>query len=391
MDLARARLLTDPGLRAALRRLSEEHGLEPADEVRLQRTLRKEFGPERGAALAEQLVLRDRARARLGSRFADWLWSEDLLQMASHPAVASRRARRFAEVALPVVDGTTGAGVDLWALRDAGVAAWGIERDAVAVLLAAENVGSVIRGDVRAAPVAPERVALFLDPARRREGSRVVRGDAYEPPITAVLALLEGAAFGAAKLAPGFDWRDLAEAFEIEVVQLGRSLRELVLWSGIAASRGLRRAVLVDCGCELTSNDPSAVMSPRPIGQVLYDPQPAVTRAGLVSQLAALLGAGPIEAGGAYLTSDELVPTPFARAFAVLDVFPFSVARLRGRLRRAGWRLGEVLRRHFPLTPEELRRLVGKLEGEPVALLCTRIEGRPVAIVAQPVSANGER
>ena len=374
-----------------MERLSERDGTDLDDPLRLQRQLRKELPPEQAAAVAEQLVLRRRAASRFGPPFSEWLWSSELLEMASHPLVARRRAERFARLGLPVVDGTVGAGVDLWALRAANGLAWGVERNPLAAYLAARNVGGVIRGDICRAPVALPRVALFLDPARRRDGARVVRHERYEPPLASVIELLQRAAAGAAKLAPGIDWRELAPTFEIEVVQLGRSLRELAIWSGAGATPRLRRAVLIDAGAELSSEEPAAAMAPGPLGGILYDPEPAVTRAGLVAQLAHRLGARPLEAGGAYLSADHLAETPLARAFAVLEVLPFSLSRLRATLRARGWRLGEVLRRHFPLTPEELRRLVGPLQGESVTVICTRVDGRPVVVVAQPVSGRRGR
>jgi hypothetical protein len=67
----------------------------------------------------------------------------------------------------------------------------------------------------------------------------------------------------------------------------------------------------------------------------------------------------------------------------VLDVIPFSVSRLKTRLRERGWRADEIRRRAFPVEPDELRRLLGPSEGERVTLLCTTLAGERTVFVAR--------
>ncbi len=57
-------------------------------------------------------------------------------------------------------------------------------------------------------------------------------------------------------------------------------------------------------------------------GRYLYDPDPAVGRAGLVETLAPSLGAWKLDERIAYLTSDAAVETLFARRFVVRSVVP---------------------------------------------------------------------
>ncbi len=363
------------------------------DPLALQRALRKELPPAEAAAVGEQVVLRARARERFGPGFADWLWTAETLEMAAHPGAADRRARRLAQVAGSVIDGTTGAGVDLAACAAFGLRATGFERDEVRALLASHNLhGSapVVRADVRCPPADLGKHALLLDPSRRGPEGRRFDPAWFEPSWETCLTLARSAPVAVVKAPPGIDRSAIPPDAEADWLQAGRSLREAALWFGRGAAPGLRRAVILDAGggAALDSLAEAAPWQPRPLGSVVYDPEPAVTRAGLAAQLAAAVAAWPLDHDVAYLSGEEFRPTPFARAFAVLDVLDFSLDRLRRRIRARGWRLGEVLRRRFPVEPESLRRLCGRLEGEPVTGICTTVAGRRLVIFGQPLPTD---
>jgi hypothetical protein len=120
----------------------------------------------------------------------------------------------------------------------------------------------------------------------------------------------------------------------------------------------------------------------------VFDPESCVTRAGLVRHLAGKLDAHLLDPQVAYLAGERPVGHALAAAFEVLDVVPFSVARLKKRLREQKWRPDEIRRRAFPIEPDELRRLLGKHEGERVALLCTTIAGQRTVIVGRRVNGR---
>ena len=86
-----------------------------------------------------------------------------------------------------------------------------------------------------------------------------------------------------------------------------------------------------------------------------------------------------------YLTGDAASFNPLAPTFEVLEVVPFGVARVRQLLRERRWRPVEIRRRAFPVEPDELRRLLGRVEGEPIALLCTTIAGTRTVVFARKV------
>lgn len=372
MEIQRARfLLSEPG-RAALRTWSAGAS-KTLDPLRLATALRRDFPPAEASALAEQITLRGRA-ARNHGVDRDWLYTADGLEMMTHPLVAERRAGRVAGWQTPALDLTAGLGGDLAALVRAGAAAFGLERDAVHALFAGANSGApVVRGDAARPPFAPEQRAVLLDPSRRAGGSRRFNPEAFTPPWNEVVALASQARAAVIKAPPGLAAELIPPAAELEAVQLGTSMRETTLWLGGDAVPGLRRAVLLPAGATLASSAPEAPAEPAPPAPVVYDPESCVTRATLVTHLGHALGARLMDPHIAYLTSGTPAFSPFAATFEVLDVLPFSVSKLKVRLRAGNWRPDEIRRRAFPVEPDELRRLLGRLDGDPVTLLLTTL------------------
>jgi THUMP domain-like len=385
VERARARYLTSPAGRKALaERGARLSGLGP---VELATALRRELPAFEASAIAEQVTLRGRARARFGPTFG-YLLTADGLEMMTHPVVAARRAERLAALGHRIADLTCGIGGDLGALANAAdTAVLGLERDGATALLAAANVAAarVVQGDAARPPVDITACAILLDPSRRGARGRTFDPEAFLPSWDQCLALLRSARAGVLKAPPGIDHRHVPAEAELEFVQLGRSLREAAIWMGASATPGLRRAVLVG-RAELTSDEPEGGPGVRPFGHYLVDPQSCVTRAGLVRHLAHALGAGLIDPQVAYLAADELPAHPLAEAFRVIDVMPFSLSRLKARLRELGLRADEIRRRAFPVEPDELRKLLGRTEGEPVTLLCTTVAGKRMVVLARPVA-----
>ena len=65
----------------------------------------------------------------------------------------------------------------------------------------------------------------------------------------------------------------------------------------------------------------------------LHDPNPAVTRAGLVQHLATKIGAAQIDEQIAFLVTDEPVSSPFARSLPIIASEPWNEKHLRQTLR----------------------------------------------------------
>jgi hypothetical protein len=114
---------------------------------------------------------------------------------------------------------------------------------------------------------------------------------------------------------------------------------------------------------------------------VLYEPDPAIIRSGLVAKLAQTLSASQLDSQIAYLTSETRLTTPFARAWMIEDWFPFQLKKLRAYLRQHDIGHVTVKKRGSPLEPEFLiqqLRLHGSLER---VLVLTHLRGKPIVII----------
>jgi hypothetical protein len=352
--------------------------------------------PQQAGAVLACRQARSRSQARLGAD--DWLLTLEGVAQATRPEVARGRAQRYAG-ARRVVDLTCGLGFDLAALAAVVPVAAAIDADPATAVLAAANVSTAAVACSRAeATRTPAGTAVFVDPMRRADGRRIVRPDAWSPALGWVLDL--PAVDLGVKVAPGLDHALVPADHELEVVSCDGDVVEAALYRGslrldTAVRRRatlLRRAVTTDPRSTVTTHTvtdldlPDGAAPVRDVAAFLYEPDKAVIRAGLVAAVCAAVDGWLVDPRIAYVCGNHAVPSPWATAYAVDEVVPFSVKQLRRTLRGRGVGRVVVKRRGFALEPDELRRqlrLPG--DGDEATLLLTRIGDRPVAIVAHPV------
>ncbi len=234
-------------------------------------------------------------------------------------------------------------------------------------------------GDALTVPL-PDVRAAFADPARRAGGRRFLDPQDYAPPLSVLRSRWGGDSPLAVKCAPGVSWNDLpATEAEVEFVSLDGELKECVLWFGALRSAP-RRATVLPSGEMLTGDAPEEAEPVVPVGPVLYDPDPAVTRARLVQALAERLDAGPIDHTVQLLTSDRHTPSPFATVFVVEHVAPFHIRRLREFLREQHVGRVTVVKRGSPADADDLLRKL-KLDGpNHRTVVLTHADGQHVMI-----------
>ena len=371
---------------AGQRLLAEVEALDLSEPARL-RTLthvRRLAAPELAAAAYETAVLRQRGRTKF-PRAAAMYFTREALEQATTAVVARHRARRFAGCER-VADLGCGIGGDALALAEV-TSVVGLDRDRLRLLMARENAAACalsartdwLYADVAdGGPVLAE--AAFVDPARRTAaGRRVFDPDAYVPPLRRLLGWRGRFRTLAVKVAPGIDNDLVSLADEVEFVAEGNELKEAVLWLGEAAGNGRRATVLPEGATLCAVSDPAAPVAPA--GRVLYEPNPAVIRAHVIGTLAGRLGAWQIDRSIAYLSADEERPTPFARAWRIESVLPFSVDGVRRHLRALEVGRVTVKKRGSPLEPEAFARML-RLRGDAErTIVLTRQLGKPVALI----------
>src|SRR6266567_2551845 len=437
-------LLLSAAGRELLGRLAGED-VSPERALALSASLRAEYPAELVAAALTQQALRVAARAKFA--LADrMLFTRAGLEQASSELTARHAAGRFAGSRL-VADLSCGIGGNLVALAAPGSAAGraaggaggsaasgaggkaagsaggsagglprivddsrtmtrkvihdheryvvGIDADPLSVVFARHNVSvcapgarvAVVRADVTELPPGGFD-AVFVDPARR-DGQRRLGAGQYRPPLPWCLRLTGQVPRVGIKAAPGIRRGLVPAGWETEFVAVGRELKEALLWSPELAAGGVtRRATILPAGHTLTAPAAAAGRPSVPLaapGSYLLDPSPAVTRAGLVAELADRLGAWQIDPMIAFLSADEPLRTPFARTLRVLESAPWHEKRFARRLRELGIGSADIRRRGLAGDIARIHRRLGLAGPGAATLVLTRVNDRPWGLICDPL------
>jgi hypothetical protein len=352
-----------------------------AEELALGEQLRARYPAELVASAMAQHDLRVRARAKF-PRPERMFFTREGLAQSSAELVARHRATRYARFER-VADLCTGIGGDLLALA-AGRSALAADLDEVhlgmalhnARALGAANVTAVL-GDVRTLRL-DALPPVFVDPSRRAAGRRLPPG-VSEPPLVWCLALADHVPEVGIKAAPGLPLELVPAGWEVELIADGRDLKEAVLWSPPLATAP-RRATLLPGGDSLVAAPGPPLPCAEP-GAFLLDPNPAVTRAGLVEELGRALDAWKIDPKIGFLSADRAIATPFGRLLEVEESLPWSLKRLRAVLRARSAGGVEIRKRGSAVDVEDLRRRLDLAGDRYLTVVLTRVLDRPWALV----------
>ncbi|WP_405778022.1 THUMP-like domain-containing protein [Streptomyces sp. NBC_00859] len=402
-------LFTDEG--PAL--LESLRGYDPAQELAVATRLRRSHPTELVSAALAQARLRQRAVPKFGADDAyRMFFTPNGVEQSTRKSVAEYRAGRFAALGVrSVADLCCGIGGDALALARAGISVLAVDRDPLTAEVVRANADALGLSDlieVRCADVADVDTdpydAVFVDPARRGGRGRIFNPEAYSPPLswatgavtgrpasdqspgpagtTGVTAIKTGVVkTGAIKIAPGIPHEMIPSSAEGEWISDGGDVKEAVLWFG--TDPGLRRATLLPSGATLTGRglpDPAV----RALGRYLYEPDGAVIRAHLVAEVAEELGGGLIDETIAYITADDLQPTPYATAYEITDELPFGLKKLKALLRERKVGNLTVKKRGSAVEPEEVRRRVKPQGPNAATVILTRVAGAPTMLIGQP-------
>ena len=299
-----------------------------------------------------------------------------------------------------------------------------VDRDETHARLALHNAAVYGRADHVTAVVTDVRDvrlagidAVFIDPARRSGpgtaaagavsagtvsvgAGRRFRAGESEPPLDWCVALASQVRAVCIKAAPGIPGELIPPAWEAEFIAEARDLKEAVLWSPSLATAppasapdgagGPRRATVLATAAggqpprsyTLTAR-PGPPVPLREPGEYLLDPNPAVTRAGLVEDLARDLGedAAKIDPRIAFLTLGRDVRTPFARTLRVQHSAPWNEKQFAKRLRELDVGAADIRRRGLAGDVDQIRRRL-KLAGKARAtVVITRVNDRPWGLI----------
>jgi hypothetical protein len=376
-------LLTPDG-RELLDRLAGEL-VAPDRALELAQALRGQYPPDLVAAALTQQELRVAARAKF-SRAQEMLFTRAGLEQASSEITSAHAAARYPADA-PVADLCCGIGGNLISLGSR-CPVLAVDLDPVSLAFARHNAGvygvadrlAAVRADVRDLPL-PGVHAAFIDPARRSGGRRLAAGRS-EPPLGWCLDLAGRVPAVGIKAAPGLRHELVPPGWEAEFVAVGRDLKEALLWSPALATAATRATVLPSGDTLAAANDRRA--SDVPIaapGAFLFDPSPAVTRAGLVEDLADQLGAWKIDPAIAFLSDDREHRSTFARTLRVLESAPWHERKFARRLRELGIGAADIRRRGLAGDVPQIHRRLGLRGPGRATLVLTRVSGHPWGLI----------
>ena len=383
---------------------------EQGTEFQVQARLRDRFPADLVRTAMEIADLRRSAFAKFTLSEQMWLTRQGLEQ-ATPELVALHKATRFKDAAGsdPVWDLCCGIGGDAIALSMVrGVIA--VDADLAQTLRTELNVGlyheratggpaasgtQAVRGhrlETRVADVTTLDLTgalVHIDPDRRTHGRRTLRLEQYAPPLDWFQQLTRTARGGAIKVSPASNFGGKFPDAEIELISLDGECKEATIWFGELRSDAPWRATALPSGDTLAGHPLDAPTDVRPIGRYLYDPDPAVVRSGLVDLLAQETNLWRLDAAEEYLSSDELVSTPFATPFEVLDVLPNNSKALRQAVRKRGWGQAEIKCRHVKIIADAVRRKLPLKGNSPGVVFFARLDGRTRVVLTHRVRSSG--
>ena len=348
-------------------------------------TLRKHYPAPIASAALDLLELRQRA-AKKFSRAEEMFFTREALEQSTSEVVSSYRAERF-EKDNHILDLGCGIGGDTISLASRCFVT-AVEQDPVRMAMVERNVdvyGLADRVEFICADMTQIKLAgdaAFIDPSRRSNGRRISKLSQISPPIEFVRDLIRSIPDCAVKLSPAFDHSELESlGGEIEFISESGECKEALIWLGKFKTTSKRATILPQRATLIYEDiEPIPVMK---LGKYIYEPDAGVIRAHLVEHLALKIGAWKIDEQIAYLSSDELLETPFADAYEVIDSLHFNLKEVNRRLVGLGAGRVIVKKRGVPYEPREMEKRL-KLTGDrEFILILTRVSNIPWAFICQ--------
>ena len=354
-------------------------------------TLRQDLSPDEAAAVLEQTLLRRKARHKF-AKADTMLFVRDALEQATHHQVAAHRSGRYQNMGR-VIDLGCGIGGDSLALASTVKRVVSVDLDPVRLKFANHNadvynfsdVIRFVRADACQLPLKLNPAdAIFADPARRdSHGTRTVNTNNYLPPLNRLMTTYAGQPLGV-KVAPGVNFSALSQVDEIEIVSLAGEAKEAVLWFNELATQGVsRRATVLPSGATITDSDVNLCRE-GPHGDYLFEPDPAIIRAGLVKQTGSLLSLWQLDPEIAYLTGDHLVKSPFVTAYHIEAKLPLQIRQINRYLQQHQISRVNVKQRGTGLSPDKVAgQLKPTKDGIERTLILVRMGSEHLAFVCE--------
>lgn len=234
---------------------------------------------------------------------------------------------------------------------------------------------------------------IYLDPARRDDyGGKVFRLEQCTPDVPANMNLLFNKADHILiKTSPLLDLtsgiKDLKKVAEIHIVSVNNEVKEL-LWILHKKILSKTRIKTINFLAEKVQSfeaffDSTTGETPLSLPKkYLFEPNPAVMKSGLFSELANQTSTAKLHFNSHLYTSDELVDFP-GRIFEVIKVLTYNKKVL---IKEIGSKKANVTTRNFPKSVEQIRKELKINEGgDQYLFFTTNLFNEKIVISCQKV------
>ncbi len=268
-----------------------------------------------------------------------------------------------------VADLCCGIGIDLMNIARNKLKVIAVDQDADTLKLAEFNCTTQNLQNIEFMPGKAEEFtatvdAIFIDPDRRSGSSRKISPQDYSPPFSAILELRKICRNMAIKLSPATDYRklNLPPDSTLEFISEDGTLKEILLCMGELSTENCKRKAML-LPFNLTLQNSNLKIEVVEIQKYLFEPDPAIIRAGLVQELGSKLGYNLIDRKLALLTGSRYLPSDFGKLYEVEEIMKLDLKKLHKYVRKN--EIGELIikTRGFSESVENFRNKL-KLKGK---------------------------
>lgn len=364
-------------------------------ELSLQEKLRAEYQPAVVTAAISLHEARQRAIGKLPQ--AEQLWLSRVgLEQSTAWEVAQHKAKRFPQ-GEHIRDLCCGLGVDTAALLSRGsVTAVDISE---AMKLRCEWNNEIWNPDAKLEFLVHDVQChdvtgqlIHVDPDRRSGRDRAAkRLENYAPNLHWMQQTVQAADGGAIKLGPASNFMQKFPKCEIELISLNGECREATVWFGSLAGEHSFRATHLPSG-ESISADPLSAWCPvaDEVGDFLFDPDPALVRAGLIDVAGEMHSLQRMDKEDEYFTGEAVPPTSFMKAYRVEAVLSNNFREIKRHVREHPGRDYEIKCRRLSVDANSLQKKLPRGDGPVRVLFFVRLAGKARVVVAQRVIKSSQ-
>lgn len=224
---------------------------------------------------------------------------------------------------------------------------------------------------------------VYVDPDRRIGKGRSVALQDTSPDVTAHLDMMlaKGRTL-LVKASPALDpteaGRQLPGLSEYHVVSVGGEVKEVLLvvergWTGPA--RRVATVIRGDSITEIEGDGRTADVWQGGAPSVFCEPDPAVIRAGLTSELAAGHGLQHVSPASVYLVGNATPDNFPGRVLTVEDILPANFRSVKAWFKERGIDRANIARRDFPEHTDAIRKALKLKDGGDCYLFFTKWQG----------------